>query len=93
MDYPLSIHAQKRMSQRGITAQQVQHTIRFGRRKRIRRATIFFFGKKEMQQIARYDRKLSLALRNTKNLHVVVNQSGTISTVYKNRQPNLIPLR
>lgn len=95
MNYSLSNHAQKRMAQRGISAQIIEMVVHYGRRLHIRKAQVFFFGEKELSYCQKHwpdGNPDGLSWRDLKNVVVVVSQN-TIKTTYRNRTPCLHEFR
>ena len=80
---PLTDHARKRMDQRGISPNLVDLTVSYGREIHYRKAVYYFIGDKEIKKY-----KPILDLNPCKGLHVVFNDSGWISTVYRNKKPS-----
>ena len=80
---PLTEHARKRMDQRGIGKALVELTISYGREIHYRKAVYYFVGDKEIKKYKKF-----LDLKPCKGLHVVFNDSGLISTVYRNNKPS-----
>ena len=81
-------HAKRRMAQRGICLNQIQNVVTYGRRKHIRKATVYFLGKKELRYFRRTNPRLEILLRASKNIHVIL-ENGQVSTTYRNANPNL----
>jgi len=81
-------HAKTRMAQRGICLDQIKKVVTYGRKKHIRKAAVFFLGTKELRYFRIMDPDLELALRDSKNIHVVIEDS-CVKTVYRNANPNL----
>lgn len=81
MTLPLTDHAQKRMSQRGLSEQAIEAALTYGREVRARGALIYAIGKKEVRK----NRATGVDLRRFEGIQVVCLSDGTILTVYKNR--------
>jgi tyrosine-protein phosphatase YwqE len=77
----ISLHASKRMAQRGLSAEQVDLVLIYGRKVRARGAVFYVVGKKE---IARLGDKMS-ELIALEGIQVVVNTDDeVVMTVYRN---------
>jgi len=87
---PISDHARQRMGERGISNEAVFQVIAFGRIARGRGATIYAIGKKEVTEVAKHGINLSFC----EGMHVVMNRSGIVLTVYRNlSMPKVKPRR
>ena len=83
----LSTHAQKRMSQRSISKQQVYTALEIGRYQWGRNALHVYVGKREIKQ---FKNKNYLNLLDIEGLHLICSVNGHILTCYRNRKtPNL----
>ena len=78
-------HLQRRMSQRGIRAGDIERTLLYGRTVRIRKAQITVVGRREVERAAAE----GVDLRSLEGIHVVCTPDGFIKTVYRNKQLNL----
>jgi len=78
---PLSAHARKRMTARGISAEAVGMVLDHGRRTHVRGAVIHVVGRKEIARA----RSRGLDLAPFEGIHVVCASDGAIVTVYRNR--------
>lgn len=75
---PLTDHARKRLSGRGISSEQIQRVIDHGRESHQRHATIYFIGDREIAQ----DKSLS----DCDGIHVICAPNGsTVLTAYRNK--------
>lgn len=81
-------HAEIRMAQRGIRIEQIRNVLNYGRRKHIRKATVYFLGRKELRYFRQNNPALELSLRDSQNIHVVL-RNNSVLTVYRNACPNL----
>ena len=81
MTLPLTDHAHKRMSQRGLSEQAIDAALTYGRKVRARGAVIYAIGKKEVRK----NLATGVDLRRFEGTQVVCLSDGTILTVYKNR--------
>jgi|GEM_PF-699324 len=80
----LTLHARKRMDQRGITLEAVELALRVGRKIYARGAKYYVIGKKEIKRYGRY----YPGLKRLDGLQLVCSpERGTIITLYRN--PNL----
>lgn len=86
-EYSLTRHAWERMSGRGLSPAAVRLVLNYGRAAHIRGATIYVVGRKEVE---RY-RQDGIELSPVEGVQVVCTDSGSILTVYRNR--NLRGLR
>lgn len=76
-----SVHAKRRMSQRGISAADVAAVLKLGRRRHAQGALFYIVGKSEVE---RYGRQ-GLDVRRLANLQVLVGpQTGHVITVFRN---------
>ncbi|MCP8687133.1 DUF4258 domain-containing protein [Marinobacterium sedimentorum] len=74
-------HAMKRMSQRGLGDDDVELTLRYGRKIHARRAVFYVIGRKE---IARYCEQ-EPALKDLDGVQVLMDSGcSTVVTVYRN---------
>ena len=90
LNHGLTEHARSRMSERGISFEAVFQAIAFGRIARGRGATIYAIGKKEVAESAKHGINLSFC----EGVHVVMNRSGVVLTVYRNlSMPKVKPRR
>lgn len=86
-----SDHALKRMSQRGITNEAIDLTIRFGRQVYGRGVKCYVIGKKEIELYA----KSCVDVRSAEGIHVLVSTTfgEQVVTVYRNRNlSNIRPM-
>lgn len=79
--YSLTRHAWARMSGRGLSPATIRLVLNYGRAAEIRGATIYVVGRKEAE---RY-RQDGIDLSSVEGVQVVCTDSGTILTVYRNR--------
>ena len=86
---PFSKHARKRMSQRGISEDNVNTVLAHGRETITRDAFLYFVGRKEIAFL----KKKNIDLHDCQGIHVVISMQGEVQTVYRNEQPNLIDRR
>lgn len=80
-EYSLTRHAWERMSGRGLSPAAVRMVLNYGRAAHIRGATIYVVGRKEVE---RY-RQDGVELSSVEGVQVVCTDSGSILTVYRNR--------
>lgn len=80
-DHRLTRHAWERMSARGISPDAVRRVIDHGRVAHVRGATIYAVGRKEVERYQKDDINLS----DVEGVQVVCSNSGTVLTVYRNR--------
>ncbi|KAA0676982.1 DUF4258 domain-containing protein [Roseomonas genomospecies 6] len=80
-EYSLTRHAWERMSGRGLSPAAIRLVLNYGRAARIRGATIYVVGRKEVE---RY-RRDGIELSSVEGVQVVCTDSGSILTVYRNR--------
>lgn len=78
----LSQHACQRMQQRSISINSVTKALAFGRVVRIRGASVYVIGRKE---VARFSRD-GIDLSSQEGVQVVCSKDGTVITVYRNRE-------
>jgi len=81
MSLPLTDHAQRRMSQRGLSEDAIDAALTYGREVRTRGAVIYAIGKKDVRKHLAD----GVDLRAFEGIQVVCVSDGTILTVYKNR--------
>lgn len=77
----LTTHVRKRMQSRGISVEDIQATVRYGRTYYARGAVFKVIGKKEVE---RYSDEIDL--EHLEGVHVVLAHDGTVITTYRNRQ-------
>lgn len=80
-NYNLTRHAWERMGCRGISLDKVRRVLNYGRVAHVRGATIYAVGRKEVECFA-VD---GVDLSDVEGVQIVCNDSGTIMTVYRNR--------
>jgi hypothetical protein len=80
-EYSLTRHAWERMSGRGLSPAAIRLVLNYGRAAHIRGATIYVVGRKEVE---RY-RQDGIELSSVEGVQVVCTDSGSILTVYRNR--------
>jgi hypothetical protein len=80
-EYSLTRHAWERMSGRGLSPAAVRLVLNYGRAAHIRGATIYVVGRKEVERY-RLD---GIELSAVEGVQVVCTDSGSILTVYRNR--------
>lgn len=80
-EYSLTRHAWERMCGRGLSPTAVRLVLNYGRAAHIRGATIYVIGRKEVE---RY-RQHGIELSSVEGAQVVCTESGSILTVYRNR--------
>lgn len=80
-EYSLTRHAWERMSGRGLSPAAIRLVLNYGRAAHIRGATIYAVGRKEVE---RY-RQGGIELSPVEGVQVVCTDSGSILTVYRNR--------
>jgi len=80
-EYSLTRHAWERMSGRGLSPAAIRLVLNYGRAAHIRGATIYVVGRKEVE---RY-RQNGVELSSVEGVQVVCTDSGSILTVYRNR--------
>ena len=73
-------HAQGRMQQRALSIDVIRDVLAFGREVRVRGATIYAIGHKE---VARFGRE-GIDLSESEDVQVVCSESGVVMTVYRN---------
>lgn len=81
IEYSLTRHACERMSGRGLSPSAVRLALNYGRAAHIRGATIYAVGRKEVERFRQDGIELSLV----EGVQVVCTDSGSILTVYRNR--------
>lgn len=81
IEYSLTRHACERMSGRGLSPSAVRLALNYGRTAHIRGATIYAVGRKEVERFRQDGIELSLV----EGVQVVCTDSGSILTVYRNR--------
>lgn len=79
--YSLTRHAWERMTGRGLSPAAIRLVLNHGRTVHIRGATIYVVGRKE---VGRY-RQDGIELSSVEGVQVVCTDSGSILTVYRNR--------
>lgn len=79
--YSLTLHARQRMSGRSISPDAIRLVLDIGRTARVRGATIYAVGRKEVE---RY-RQEGIELSSVEGIQVVCNEAGAILTVYRNK--------
>lgn len=82
----LSIHAYKRSKQRGIKQKTVAHIIRFGRKKYQNGAIYYSVGRKEIKKYIH----LCPTLKEMNGMHLVMSPTGTILTLFRNKDFSII---
>lgn len=80
-DYALTLHAKQRMGMRGFSISDVNLVLLYGRRIHVRGAVIHAVGRKELVQCAEF----GIDLSSMDGLQVVCSNTGSIMTVYRNR--------
>lgn len=81
--YFLSTHAQVRMQQRGISREQLEQVLRFGRIVRAHGGVSFHvLGRKETQRYGLID----AGLRAAEGVHLLLSPNGVVITVYRTRE-------
>jgi len=80
-EYSLTRHAWERMSGRGMSPSAIRLVLNYGRAVHVRGAVIYVVGRKEVE---RY-RKDGIELSSVEGVQVVCTDSGSILTVYRNR--------
>ena len=83
---PLTHHAWKRLSERGIGRLGLLAAFYFGREilERGRGASILFIGRKEVARA----RRGGFDIKEYKGIHVVCSQDGRVITLYRNQELN-----
>lgn len=79
--YSLTQHGWERMSGRGLSPAAIRLVLNYGRAAHIRGATIYVIGRKEVERYGQDGIELSSA----EGVQVVCTDSGSILTVYRNR--------
>lgn len=80
-EYSLTRHAWERMSGRGLSPAAIRLVLNYGRAAHIRGATIYVVGRKEVER----HRQDGIELSSVEGVQVVCTDSGSILTVYRNR--------
>ncbi len=80
-EYSLTRHAWERMSGRGLSPAAIRLVLNYGRAAHIRGATIYVVGRKEVEHY----RQDGIELSSVEGVQVVCTDSGSILTVYRNR--------
>lgn len=81
----LSMHSEKRMSQRGIGEDDILMVLNYGRLLHSRNAYIYVVGKKEVKEA----QKEKVNLQKYEGIHVISTIDGTVLTVYRNKNLNI----
>lgn len=77
-----TFHAALRMQQRGLSPEQIDLVLQYGREVHQRGIVYFVIGRKEVQQFAGGDIDLS----GCEGIHVLVSPDGWVVTTYRNRE-------
>lgn len=77
----LTNHASKRISQRGISTQDIELVLEFGRQVRSRGAVFYVIGKKEIERYYKIEPRLS----ELNGLQVITSGEDVVITVYCNK--------
>lgn len=77
----LTTHVQKRMQSRGISEEDIQEVVRYGRTFYARGAVFKVIGKKEIERYSD-----NAELDHLEGVHVVIAHDGAVITTYRNRQ-------
>lgn len=80
-EYSFTRHAWERMSGRGLSPSAVRLVLNYGRVAHIRGVTVYVVGRKEVERY-RLD---GIELSSVEGVQVVCTDSGSIVTVYRNR--------
>lgn len=81
--YSLSTHAKVRMQQRGISREQLEQVLRFGRVVRAHGGVSFHvLGRKETQRYGLIDAHLPTA----EGVHLLISPEGVVITVYRTHE-------
>lgn len=80
-DFQLTRHAWERMSGRGLSPGAVRLVLDYGRTARVRGAVIYAIGRKEVE----FYRRDGVDLSSVEGVQVVSTSTGSIMTVYRNR--------
>jgi len=80
-EYRLTRHAWERMNGRGLSPAAIRLVLNYGRAAHTRGATIYAVGRKEAERHRQDDVDLS----SVEGVQVVCTSSGSILTVYRNR--------
>lgn len=75
-------HALKRMSQRGITQNDVDRVIQYGRCQYTTKGQVFVIGKREIRRL----KGLVKGIENLEGIHVLVGLDFVVITTYRNRE-------
>lgn len=76
----LSDHARTRMGSRGFSREVLEAVVRYGRVARVRDATIYAIGRKEVDA----SKKMGIDLTRFEGVHVVCTPGGVVLTMYRN---------
>jgi len=76
----MSEHASNRMMERGLSPNDVENALAFGREVHTRGVTIYVIGRKEVNQA----NALSVNIAQSEGVHVVCGRDGSIITTYRN---------
>ncbi|MBP8300417.1 MAG: DUF4258 domain-containing protein, partial [Planctomycetes bacterium] len=76
----LSVHGWQRMCSRGLSTDEVDAVLAYGRVARVRGAVIHAVGRKEVERA----RRVGVDLSRAEGLHVLCAPNGVIVTVYRN---------
>lgn len=82
----LSTHAYKRSIQRGIKQKTVAHILRFGRKKYQNNAIYYSVGRKEIKKYS----QVCPALKEMNGMHLVMSTTGTVLTLFRNKDFSII---
>ena len=77
----LTRHAWQRMGGRSLSPEKVRRVLDYGRVAHVRGATVYALGRKEVERFA----AVGVDLSDLEGVQVVCSDSGTIMTVYRNR--------
>lgn len=78
--FRITKHAEQRMQQRGVSAEQVIGALAYGRRVFAKGAVYFVMGYREVNRC----RELGLDFRSAQGVQVVCSHDGSVKTVYRN---------
>lgn len=81
----ITIHAHKRIAQRGINLAHIAHILKFGRKRYQNNVIYYSIGKKE---ISKYQ-ALCSALKEMNGMHLVTGINGRIITLFRNKNLKL----
>jgi hypothetical protein len=79
--YTLTRHAKDRMSGRRLSEEAVTAALTYGRIARVRGATIYAIGRKEVERYGRW----GIDLRAFEGVQAVCSSDDAVMTVYRNR--------